>query len=227
MLEDLKQEVYEANMRLYHQGLVILTWGNVSGRQGDYIVIKPSGVSYETMKPSDMVVVNLFGEIVEGALNPSSDMSTHLGIYRACAKIKGICHTHSKYATSFAQAGLSIKAMGTTHADYFYGDVPCTRALTEEETQSNYEINTGRVIVETFQNKSWEETPAVLVRQHGPFTWGRSAAKAVENAIVLDEVACMNYQTALLNSSAEKLPQYALDKHYFRKHGVNAYYGQK
>lgn len=231
MFEELKNKVYLANMKLYQYGLVPLTWGNVSARLDNYIVIKPSGVEYSTMSPQDMVVVDLNGNIIDGKLRPSSDTKTHLEIYRSCSKITSVCHTHSKYATSFAQAGISIKAMGTTHADYFFGDIPCTRTLTNEEVTTDYELNTGKVIAETFKDRDWLEVPAVLVMQHGPFTWGSNIDKggmdAVENAIVLEEVAQINFQTMLINPNSSILPDYVLNKHYYRKHGANAYYGQK
>lgn len=225
MLENIKKEVYESNMELYHSKLVIFTWGNVSARHEDYVVIKPSGVKYELMKPDDMVVLDLNGNIIEGKLNPSSDTPTHIELYKTFSNIKGICHTHSNYATSFAQGGKSLEAYGTTHADYFYGDIPCTRELIKKETEKDYEINTGKVIVETFKNKDYNAIPGVLVKHHGVFSWGKSASDAVHNAIVMEEIAKMNFQTILL--SGEKLPQYILDKHYNRKHGKNAYYGQR
>lgn len=231
MFEELKNKVYLANMKLYQYGLVPLTWGNVSARLDNYVVIKPSGVEYSTMSSQDMVVVDLNGNIIDGKLRPSSDTKTHLEIYRSCSKITSVCHTHSKYATSFAQAGISIKAMGTTHADYFFGDIPCTRTLTNEEVTTDYELNTGKVIAETFKDRDWLEVPAVLVMQHGPFTWGSNIDKggmdAVENAIVLEEVAQINFQTMLINPNSSLLPNYVLNKHYYRKHGANAYYGQK
>lgn len=227
MLEKIKQQVYEANIELYNSKLVIFTWGNVSARYEDYIVIKPSGVKYEVMKPADMVVLDLTGNVIEGDFNPSSDTPTHIELYNAWSGIKGICHTHSNYATSFAQAGKPITAMGTTHADYFYGDVPCTRELTKEETTTDYEKNTGLVIVETFKNLNYNVIPAVLVKHHGVFSWGKSASESVHNAIVLEEIAKMNFKTNLINCENNKLEQYTLDKHYLRKHGKNAYYGQK
>lgn len=231
MFKNIKQKVYEANMQLYENKLVPLTWGNVSARMDDYIIIKPSGVEYPKMLPKDMVVLDLHGNIVEGNMKPSSDTKTHLEIYNSCSHITSVCHTHSKYATSYAQAGVPIKAMGTTHADYFFGDIPCTRALTIEEVESDYELNTGRVIAEIFKNKDWLHVPGVLVRQHGPFTWGGNKEKggldAVENAIVLEEIAQINYQTMLINPNASVLPNYVLNKHYYRKHGSGAYYGQK
>jgi len=227
MLEDIKKRVYDANIELYKSKLVIFTWGNVSERFEDYIVIKPSGIEYEIMKPEDMVVLDLNGNIIEGKCNPSSDTPTHIELYKNFTDIKGICHTHSNYATSFAQAGLSIDSYGTTHADYFYGDIPCTRELTKDETEIDYEKNTGKVIVETFSDIDYNSIPGVLVRHHGVFTWGNSGYKSVYNSIVLEEVAKMNYQTIMLNKNSEKLPEYTLNKHYNRKHGKNAYYGQK
>lgn len=231
MFEELKKKVYEANMMLYRYGLVPLTWGNVSARIDDYIIIKPSGVEYDKMSPDDMVVIDLYGKVINGILRPSSDTKTHIEIYKSCSKISSVCHTHSKYATSFAQAGVTIKAMGTTHADYFFGDIPCTRSLTSDEVAEDYELNTGKVIAETFKDKDWLQIPAVLVRQHGPFTWGSNVQKggldAVENAIVLEEIAQINYQTILINPNTSLLPDYVLNKHYYRKHGANAYYGQR
>lgn len=229
MLEDLKQKVYEANMLLYKHNLVIFTWGNVSGKSDDgkYIAIKPSGVAYEILKPQDIVILDTEGNIVEGNLNPSSDTPTHIELYRAFPKVKGICHTHSNYATSFAQAGKTIDAFGTTHADYFYGSIPCTRSLTQEETENEYEKNTGKVIAQTFSNIDYIAIPGVLVKQHGVFTWGNSAYNAVHNAIVMEEIAKMNYHTLQINNSNNNLKQYTLNKHYYRKHGKNAYYGQK
>lgn len=226
MLEDIKELVYQANMELYKSKLVIFTWGNVSAKFGDYIIIKPSGIKYEIMQPDDMVVLDLDGNIVEGKYNPSSDTPTHIELYKNFPKIGGICHTHSNYATSFAQSGKPIECFGTTHADYFYGDVPCTRELSKEETENEYEKNTGKVIVETFLNKNYEQIPGVLVKGHGVFTWGKDANESVHNSIVLEEIAKMNFQTILLNPNDNKLPQYTLDKHYYRKHGKNAYYGQ-
>lgn len=228
MLEDLKQKVYDANMMLVKHNLVIFTWGNVSGKSDDgkYIAIKPSGVDYDKLRAEDIVILDTNGNIVEGNLNPSSDTPTHIELYKAFPSIKGVCHTHSNYATSFAQAGKAIEAFGTTHADYFYGDIPCTRTLTEEETISDYEKNTGKVIVETFNDIDYEQIPGVLVKQHGVFSWGNSPYKSVYNAVVMEELAKMNYQTLMLND-LNNLPQYTLDKHYLRKHGKNAYYGQK
>ena len=228
MLEDLKQQVYEANIMLKKHNLVIFTWGNVSGKSddGNYIAIKPSGIEYHRLRPDDMVILDTDGNVVEGHLNPSSDTPTHIELYKAFPNVKGICHTHSNYATSFAQAGKPIEAFGTTHADYFYGDIPCTRTLTEEETMSEYEKNTGKVIIETFDNIDYQQIPGVLVKQHGVFTWGISPYKSVYNAVVMEELAKMNFQTLLLNN-LNNLPQYTLEKHYLRKHGANAYYGQK
>ena len=228
MFKSLKRTVYEANLMLVKYNLVIFTWGNVSGKSedGKYFAIKPSGVEYESLTPEDIVVLDMNGKVVEGSLNPSSDTETHLQLYKSFPNIKGICHTHSSYATSFAQAGKNIEAFGTTHADYFYGDIPCTRTLTKEETVEEYEKNTGRVIAETFKTIDYEQIPGVLVKQHGVFTWGSSPYKSVSNAVVVEELAKMNYQTLNLNKD-NHLPQYILDKHYNRKHGVNSYYGQK
>ena len=227
MLEQLKQEVFENNIRLTKNGLVTLTWGNVSGidREKGLVVIKPSGVSYDTMSPEDMVVVDLDGNRVEGRYAPSSDLPTHLELYRAFSEIGGIVHTHSRWATIFAQCGRDIPALGTTHADTFYGAIPCTRRMTPEEIAGAYEAETGRVIIETFKDKNVMDLPAVLVHSHGPFTWGKNAAKAVENAIVLEEVSMMAWHTLAANPDAW-MQQELADKHYFRKHGANAYYGQ-
>lgn len=230
MLEELKQQVYEANMELPRRGLVTYTWGNVSGidRNLGLFVIKPSGVEYEVLGPEDLVVMDLEGNQVEGTLNPSSDTATHLELYRAFPEIGGVVHTHSPHATAWAQAGRGIPCFGTTHADYFYGEIPCARSLTEEETESGYERNTGLVIVETFKGKNPTHLPGVLCRNHGPFTWGKDAAQAVYNAVVLEEVARMGLMTEILNSAAGSLaPQYIQDKHFMRKHGPDAYYGQK
>lgn len=230
MLEALKQEVYEANMLLPRLGIVTFTWGNVSGidREKGLFVIKPSGVEYDVLRPEDMVVVDLSGRVVEGSLNPSSDTLTHMVLYREFPAIGAVVHTHSPWAVSFAQAGVELAAMGTTHADNFYGDVPVTEALTEAEIAGGYEENTGHVIVRTFRTRGIDPTavPAVLVRQHGPFTWGKNAKKAVETAKVLDVVAEMNYHALQLSRGDNRVPQYLLDKHYLRKHGENAYYGQ-
>lgn len=229
MLEQLKKEVFEANMDLVTKGMVIYTWGNVSGidRNRNLVVIKPSGVDYETMKAEDMVIVDLEGNVVEGKYKPSSDTATHLVLYKKYPEIGGIVHTHSTFAVAFAQAGLSIPAYGTTHADYFYGDIPCTRELTKQEIENAYEENTGNVIVETIGDNDPMKIPGILVKSHGPFAWGKTAAGSVYNAVVLDKVAQMNYMTMMLNQHVKKAPQFLLDKHYFRKHGANAYYGQK
>jgi L-ribulose-5-phosphate 4-epimerase len=229
MLEQLKQEVFAANMLLPKYGLVVFTWGNVSGidRNKGLIVIKPSGVEYGAMKPEDMVVVDLVtGRKVEGELNPSSDTDTHLALYRAFGDIGGIVHTHSRWATIYAQSGMEIPPLGTTHADYFYGAVPCTRPMTPEEIDGDYEAETGSVIVETFSNKNPNAIPGVLVYSHGPFTWGTDAHNAVHNAVVLEELACMAWQNQLMNAQISSMQQDLLDKHYLRKHGKNAYYGQ-
>ena len=228
MLEELKKKVYEANMELQRKGLVIYTWGNVSGidREKGLIVIKPSGVDYDTMKAEDMVVLDLEGNVVEGKYKPSTDTPTHLVMYNTYPNIGGVVHTHSEWATTFAQAGLSIPAFGTTHADYFYGDVPCTRDLSDEEINGEYEKETGNVIVETIGDKNPLEIPAIVVKNHGPFTWGKDPDNAVYNAVVLDKVAEMAYKTMTLNKSVKSVNQTLLDKHYLRKHGVNAYYGQ-
>ena len=229
MLEDLKISVCDVNLELVKRGAVIYTWGNVSGisSDGKYMVIKPSGVEYDKMSPDDMVVVDIeSGLRVEGKWNPSSDTKTHLALYRKFKSIKGIVHTHSVNAVAFAQAGIAIPALGTTHADYFYGDIPCTRDLTAQEIEEAYELNTGNVIVETFAGKDPMAVPGVVVKNHGPFAWGRTPAGAVYNAVVLDKVAEMAYNTMTLNPRTQRVHQYLLDKHYFRKHGANAYYGQ-
>ena len=231
MLEKLKQSVYEANMELNRRGVVIYTWGNVSGADDDhkYMVIKPSGVSYDVMKPEDMVVMDIeTGEVVEGNLRPSSDAPTHLELYRAWPDVKGIAHTHSINATSFAQAGMDIKTLGTTHADYFYGDIPCARGLTEEEVKGEYEASTGKVIIEEMNNRDLMPLamPGILVNGHGPFAWGDSPDAAVYHAVVMENVADMAIKTIMLNKDAA-LERYVLDKHYNRKHGKDAYYGQK
>ena len=230
MLEALKETVCRANKELKARNVVIYTWGNVSARDTEtgLIVIKPSGVEYDTMKPEDMVVMDLSGRIVEGTLRPSSDTPTHLVLYKAFPEIGGIVHTHSTSAAAFAQAGQPIPALGTTHADYFHGPVPVTRMLTAEEVEKGYEENTGKVIVETVKasGKDSLEVPAILTGGHGPFTWGKNADEAVYHAVVLEEVARMALYTSLHNPEA-RLPQYILDKHYERKHGPNAYYGQK
>ena len=230
MLEDLKQKVYEANMLLPKYGLVTFTWGNVSAidTESGLFVIKPSGVDYEKMTPADMVVMDLQGNKVEGDLRPSSDTPTHLELYKAFPEIGGIVHTHSSYATSWAQAGRSIPCYGTTHADYIYGEVPCLRCLTKEEIDEAYEENTGHLIVNEFQrmNKEVMAVPAVLCKNHGPFAWGKDAMDAVHNAVVLEEVAKMAYRTETINPKVAQAPQELQDKHYYRKHGANAYYGQ-
>lgn len=231
MLESLKEEVLQANLKLVEYGLVILTWGNVSAVTEDrkFVVIKPSGVSYSTMTAGDMVVTDMEGNIVEGNLRPSSDLLTHLELYRAFPQVNAVVHTHSRYATALAQAERDLPCYGTTHADTFYGSVPCTRHLTEAEVQEGYEKNTGVVIVETFRERNIDPsaTPGVLVRKHGPFTWGSSSQKAVENALILEETAHMALLTEQFNPKVARAPQYLQDKHYFRKHGANAYYGQK
>ncbi len=229
MLEELKQKVYEANMMLPEYKMVTFTWGNVSAidETRKLIVIKPSGVEYTKMKAEDMVVVDLEGNIIEGHLNPSSDTATHIELYKACTQIGGIVHTHSRYATSWAQARMSIPALGTTHADDFYGAIPCTRAMTNEEIQGEYEKETGKVIIETFGKQSMMEVPGVIVYSHGPFAWSTDPIAAVKKAVVLEEVAFMAYQAMTLNPSLLPMQQTLLDKHYLRKHGANSYYGQK
>ncbi len=230
MLEDLKQKVYEANMLLPHYKLITFTWGNVSGvdREKDLMVIKPSGVEYDTMKPEDMVVVDLeTGKKVEGDLNPSSDTDTHVALYNAFPHIGGVVHTHSRWATTFAQAGMGIPALGTTHADYFYGEIPCTRKMTPREINGKYELETGLVITETFEKINPDEIPSVLVHSHGPFSWGTDPFNAVHNAVVLEELAFMAWHNLMMNPEIKPMQQELLDKHYLRKHGANAYYGQK
>ena len=228
MLEDLKKTVFDANLELVRQKLVLYTWGNVSGidRSANLLVIKPSGVSYDEMKVDDMVVVNLKGEVVEGKYKPSSDTLTHIELYKAFPEIGGIVHTHSTHAVAWAQALKAIPAMGTTHADHFYGEIPCTRVLSQEEVDRGYELETGLVIVETYKDINPLHTPGVLVGNHGPFAWGATAGKAVYNAVVLEEVARMALYTAQLGNE-NPINQYLLDKHFNRKHGKNAYYGQK
>lgn len=230
MLEELKQKVYEANMQLPEHNLVVYTWGNVSGidREKGLVVIKPSGVDYGKMTPDDMVVVDLeTGERVEGRLNPSSDTPTHLVLYRAFENIGGVVHTHSRWATVFAQSGRGIPPLGTTHADYFYGEIPCTRKMTPEEIAGAYEHETGNVIVETFEGKPADDIPAVLVHSHGPFTWGTDPFNAVHNAVVMEELAFMAWHNLSMNPDIPVMQQELLDKHYLRKHGANAYYGQR
>lgn len=228
MLEKLKSDVFKANLDLVKYGLVIFTWGNVSGidREKGLIVIKPSGVSYDDMKAEDMVVVDMNGNVIEGKYKPSSDTPTHLVLYKAFPKIGGVVHTHSEWATSWAQAGMPIPALGTTHADYFYGAIPCTRKLTEKEIQENYEVETGTVIVEAFKGLDPNAVPSVVVNGHGPFSWGTDAHNAVHNAVVLEEVAKMAHHSLTL-TPVKGIDQYLLDKHYMRKHGPKAYYGQK
>ena len=227
MLEKLKEEVYRANLDLVEHGLVIFTWGNVSGidRERGLVVIKPSGVSYDEMRPQDMVVMNLYGQVVEGNLKPSSDTPTHLVLYRQFQNIGGVVHTHSEWATSWAQAGTGIPALGTTHADYFYGEIPCTRKMTKEEIEKDYELETGKVIVERFKELNPDQVPGVLVNNHGPFSWGTDAHNAVHNAVVMEEVAKMTFRTLQLNPET-RMDQVLLDKHFLRKHGKDAYYGQ-
>ena len=230
MLEELKQQVFEANMQLPKHGLVTFTWGNVSGidRASGLMVIKPSGVEYDVMCAKDMVVVELeTGKRVEGRLKPSSDTPTHVELYKAFSEIGGVVHTHSRWATIFAQSGRGIPALGTTHADYFYGEIPCTRRMTPEEIRGEYEKETGTVIVERFLDLSPQDMPGVLVHSHGPFTWGTDPTNAVHNAVVLEECAMMAWHNlALSGCTIEPMQQELLDKHYLRKHGVNAYYGQ-
>jgi len=227
VLERIKEQVFEANRLLKESGLVVLTWGNVSqiDRENGYIVIKPSGVAYDTMTAEDMVVVDLEGRVVEGKLNPSSDLPTHLELYKAFAQIGGITHTHSRWATVFSQAGIPIPALGTTHADAFYGEIPVTRRMTDAQIAGAYEKETGKVIIEAFSKIDPNAVPAALVHSHGPFIWGRDAMKSVENAITLEEIAFMAYHTLALDPNAA-MQQALLDKHYLRKHGANAYYGQ-
>lgn len=227
MLEKLKQQVFEANLELVKKGMVIYTWGNVSGidREKEIVAIKPSGVEYLQMTVDDMVLVDLnTGETIEGKLKPSSDLLTHLELYKQYPQIGGITHTHSTNAVAFAQAGLGIPALGTTHADYFYGTIPCTRALSKKEVDTAYEVNTGKVIIETI--KDVVGVPGVVVKNHGPFAWGKNAAESVYHAVVMEKIAEMNIKTLLLNPDSS-MEQYVLDKHYLRKHGKNAYYGQK
>ena len=231
MLEQLKKEVCEANLMLKEYGLITLTWGNVSAISDDnkYVVIKPSGVSYDKMTPEMMVVTDMEGNVVDGELRPSSDLDTHLELYRNYPEIRAVVHTHSRWATATAQAELPISCYGTTHADHFYGTIPCSRHLSAEEIAKDYELNTGKVIVETLNGLNIDPmaVPAILVCKHGPFTWGKNPVKAVENAVVLEECAYMSFISKMLNENVQPAPQELQDKHYFRKHGANAYYGQK
>lgn len=230
MLEKLKEIVCKANLELPKYGLVTFTWGNVSAvdKETGLVVIKPSGVEYDTMKPEDMVVVDLDGKVVEGQYKPSSDTPTHVALYKAFPSIGGIVHTHSRWATTFAQSKIGIPALGTTHGDYFYGEIPCTRLMTPEEISGEYEKETGNVIIETLRLKGIDpsQVPAALVASHGPFAWGKDAMEAVHNAVVLEEVAFMAFHCLQLNKDTEPMQQELLDKHYLRKHGANAYYGQ-
>ena len=227
MLEKLKEKVYKANLDLVDNGLVIHTWGNVSGRdtESGLIIIKPSGVSYDSMEPDDMVVIDPEGRIVEGKYKPSTDAPTHLLLYRTFKSLGGVVHTHSSYATSWAQAGRAIPPFGTTHADHFYGEVPCTRLLTQSETENDYEINTGKIIIEKVGDADPLMVPSVLVNGHGPFCWGKDAGNAVYNAVALEEIAKMAFYTVLLGKT-EPIDKFLLDKHFKRKHGNDAYYGQ-
>lgn len=229
MLEELKERVYKANMELPKHGLVTFTWGNVSeiDRETGYFAIKPSGVEYDKLTPEDMVLMDLQGNKIEGKYNPSSDTATHIELYKAFSEIGGIVHTHSPWATSWAQAGRGIPCYGTTHADYMYGEIPCVRNLTEEEINEAYEKNTGILIAEYFADKDYNAMPAVLCKNHGPFTWGKDGMEAVHNAVVLEEVGKMAARTEMINPKVQEAPQELKDKHYYRKHGANAYYGQR
>ena len=229
MLEELKKRVLNANLELPKKGMVTFTWGNVSGidRTRGIIAIKPSGVDYDVMRAEDIVLLDLNGKVLEGKLKPSSDAPTHIALYKAFGGVGGVCHTHSRWATSWAQAGYGIPAYGTTHADYFYGEIRCTRELTREEIETAYELNTGYVIIETFKGLDPNQIPGVLVKNHAPFTWGKDADAAVHNSVVLEEVAMMALQGRILNPAIQPIPQALLDKHFLRKHGTNAYYGQK
>ena len=229
MLEELKEKVCRANLALPEHGLVTFTWGNVSeiDREAGLIAIKPSGVEYDKMTADDIVIMDLDGNVVEGSLRPSSDAPTHIELYKAFSDVGGIVHTHSEWATSWAQTGLAIPCYGTTHADYFYGSIPCARSLTDDEINGEYEKNTGLVIIETFRNLDPVAVPGVLCKNHGPFAWGKDAHEAVHNAVVLEEIAKMAVHTKDILPTAAEAPQVLKDKHYFRKHGKNAYYGQK
>lgn len=230
MLEELKKQVWAANMLLPRYNLVTFTWGNVSGidRESGLMAIKPSGVEYDKLTPEDIVLVDIkTGKRAEGTLNPSSDTATHCKLYRSFENIGGIVHTHSRWATTFSQAGMGVPALGTTHGDYFYGEIPCTRKMTAEEIAGEYELETGRVIVESFAGKSPDDIPAVLVNSHGPFAWGTSPENAVHNAVVLEELCFMAWHSMQLNPGLKPMQQELLDRHYLRKHGENAYYGQK
>lgn len=229
MLETLKQKVLEANLELPERGLVVYTWGNVSGidREKGLVVIKASGVEYEGMTTEHMVVLDLDGKVVEGKFKPSSDAATHLALYKSFPNIGGVVHTHSTWATLWAQAGKGIPCFGTTHADYFYGEIPCSRPMTSQEIGGAYELETGNVIIETFKDKNPDYIPAVLVQGHGPFTWGKDPEDAVHNSVVLEEVAKMAHGALALTPSLQPISQALLDKHFLRKHGANAYYGQR
>ena len=230
MLEELKKIVFEENLELLKRELVIYTWGNVSGldRESKTFAIKPSGVDYDVMKAEDMVILDLEGNKIEGKYKPSSDTATHIELYKAFPEIGGIVHTHSSYATSWAQARRDIPAFGTTHADYFYGDIPCARPLTKDEIEGEYEKNTGLVIIETLKKRNINpmDIPGIIISSHGPFAWGKDAKEAVHNAVVMEELAKMAYRTIQINPQIKSVEQYLLNKHYFRKHGANAYYGQ-
>ncbi|WMY73951.1 L-ribulose-5-phosphate 4-epimerase [Buttiauxella selenatireducens] len=228
-MQQLKQQVFEANMALPRHGLVTFTWGNVSAidRERQCIVIKPSGVAYEQMSADDMVVVDMNGAAIEGKYRPSSDTATHLALYKQYPELGGVVHTHSTHATAWAQAGLSIPALGTTHADYFFGDIPCTRALTEQEVQGEYELNTGKVIIETLGEGNPLHTPGIVVYQHGPFAWGKDVDDAVHNAVVMEEVARMAWIARAINPALKPIDSYLMNKHFQRKHGAHAYYGQR
>lgn len=228
-MQQLKQQVFEANMALPRHGLVTFTWGNVSAidRERQCIVIKPSGVAYEQMSADDMVVVDMNGAVIEGKYRPSSDTATHLALYKQYPELGGVVHTHSTHATAWAQAGLNIPALGTTHADYFFGDIPCTRALTAQEVQGEYELNTGKVIIETLGESNPLHTPGIVVYQHGPFAWGKDVDDAVHNAVVMEEVARMAWIARGINPALKPIDSYLMNKHFQRKHGANAYYGQR